>query len=86
MQITVPDQKLGRVGSVVDTSATVSYLISMSGAAFLADAIGTRTVFVAAGLIAALSIFPALLMMQEPTASLTLPGEVRASVDQPIEA
>lgn len=86
MQITVPDEKLGRVGSVVDTSATVSYLISMSGAALLAEAIGTRTVFVAAGLIAALSIFPALTMMQEPTASFASPAELPASVDQPIEA
>ena len=66
MQTTVPDEKLGRVGSVVDTCTTLSYLISMSGAAFLADVFGMRTVFVAAGIITALSVLPALTMMKEP--------------------
>lgn len=66
MQITVPDAKLGRVGSVMDSSMTLSYLISMSGAAFLADAFGMRAVFVASGVITALSILPALTMMKEP--------------------
>jgi DHA3 family macrolide efflux protein-like MFS transporter len=66
MQVAVPDDKLGRVSSVVDTTGTVSYLISMGGAAFLADAMGIRTVFVAAGVITALSVVPALTMMKEP--------------------
>ncbi len=69
MQITVPDEKLGRVGSVVDTTMTLSYLISMSGAAFLADAFGMRAVFVASGIITTLSVLPALTMMQEPQAT-----------------
>ncbi len=69
MQITVPDDKLGRVSSVVDTTGTVSYLISMSGAAFLAEAMGIRTVFVAAGVITAISLLPALIMMKEPKES-----------------
>jgi DHA3 family macrolide efflux protein-like MFS transporter len=69
IQITVPDEKLGRVGSVVDTTMTISYLISMSGAAFLADAFGMRTVFVASGVITAFSVLPALTMMQEPVTS-----------------
>jgi MFS family permease len=66
MQITVPDEKLGRVGSVMDTSMTLSYLISMSSAAFLADAFGMRAVFVASGIVTAFSILPALTMMKEP--------------------
>jgi predicted MFS family arabinose efflux permease len=69
VQVTVPDEKLGRVGSVIDTTVTVSYLISMSAAAFLADAFGIRTVFVGAGIVTALSIIPALTMMKEPTTS-----------------
>jgi len=69
MQVTVPDDKLGRVSSVVDTTGTVSYLISMSGAAFLAEAMGIRTVFVAAGVITSLSLLPALTIMKEPEES-----------------
>jgi DHA3 family macrolide efflux protein-like MFS transporter len=88
MQITVPDGKLGRVGSVVDTSITLSYLISMSGAAFLADAFGMRTVFVAAGIITALSILPALTMMKEPESpsSEVLCAEGPVSSEQLLEA
>jgi DHA3 family macrolide efflux protein-like MFS transporter len=88
MQITVPDEKLGRVGSVVDTSITLSYLISMSSAAFLADAFGMRTVFVAAGIITALSILPALMMMKEPESlpSEVLRAEGSVSSDQLMEA
>ena len=71
LQRTVPDQKLGRVSSVVDTTMTLSYLLSMGGAASLAEALGIRAVFVAAGLVTALSALPALIMMKEPeTASL----------------
>ncbi len=88
MQATVPDEKLGRVGSVVDTSTTLSYLISMSGAAFLADAFGMRTVFVAAGIITALSVLPALTMMREPEPlpSEVLRREVAASAEELMEA
>jgi DHA3 family macrolide efflux protein-like MFS transporter len=88
IQITVPDEKLGRVGSVVDTSITLSYLISMSGAAFLADAFGMRTVFVAAGIITALSILPALTMMKEPESpsSEVLRAEGPVSSEQLLEA
>lgn len=70
MQVIVPDDKLGRVSSVVDTTMTVSYLISMSGAALLADAFGMRNVFLLSGLITALSILPALTMMKEPAESV----------------
>jgi MFS family permease len=88
MQITVPDEKLGRVGSVVDTSVTLSYLISMSGAAFLADAFGMRTVFIASGIITTLSVLPALTMMKEPEmpSSDAPPLEVRAASEQTAEA
>jgi MFS family permease len=66
VQVAVPDEKLGRVASVADTTMTLSYLISMGGAAFLADAFGIRTVFVGAGIITALAVLPALTMMKEP--------------------
>jgi MFS family permease len=80
MQVTVPDDKLGRVGSVVDTTVTVSYLVSMGGAAFLAGALGIRAVFVGAGLVTVLSVLPALTMMREPGARPPRPPE---SVGQP---
>ena len=88
MQTTVPDEKLGRVGSVVDTSITLSYLISMSGAAFLADAFGIRAVFVAAGIVTALSILPALTMMKEPKSLIPegLHAEGPVSSEQLMEA
>ncbi|MGB3906505.1 MAG: MFS transporter [Anaerolineae bacterium] len=87
MQITVPDDKLGRVGSVVDTTMTVSYLISMSGAAFLADAFGMRTVFVASGIITTLSVIPAFTMMKEPDSPIPEASEAKAvaSTRQPAE-
>ena len=88
MQVTVPDDKLGRVGSVVDTSMTLSYLISMSGAAFLADAFGMRTIFVASGIITTLAVIPALIMMKEPetTPPGPLPLEMQAASEKAVEA
>lgn len=89
MQLTVPDEKLGRVGSVVDTSTTLSYLISMSGAAFLADALGMRAVFVASGIITTLSVLPALTIMKEPESppmEEPLPTQVPASAERLQEA
>jgi DHA3 family macrolide efflux protein-like MFS transporter len=84
MQVAVPDAKLGRVSSMVDTTGTISYLISMGGAAVLADVIGIRTVFVAAGVITALSVLPALTMMKEPESTAhPAPGARRpGSTDQ----
>jgi DHA3 family macrolide efflux protein-like MFS transporter len=66
MQRIVPDEKLGRVSSVVDTTMTLSYLLSMGTAASLGDALGIRGVFVGAGLVTALAALPALVMMKEP--------------------
>ncbi len=87
MQVAVPDAKLGRVSSVVDTTGTVSYLISMGSAAVLADVIGIRTVFIAAGVITALSVLPALTMMKEPESTAhPAPGARRQrSTDQLVE-
>jgi DHA3 family macrolide efflux protein-like MFS transporter len=87
MQVTVPDDKLGRVSSVVETTMTVSYLISMSGAALLADALGMRNVFVLSGLITALSIVPALTMMKEPEESArpVRQGDGHPSVEHLVE-
>lgn len=88
IQITVPDEKLGRVGSVVDTSVTLSYLMSMSGAAFLADAFGVRAVFVASGIVTSLSVLPALTMIKEPepTPSEPLPLDVPPASQRIVEA
>jgi DHA3 family macrolide efflux protein-like MFS transporter len=87
VQVIVPDDKLGRVSSVVDTTMTVSYLISMSGAALLAEALGMRNVFVLSGLITALSIVPALTMMKEPeeSAQPVRHGDVHPSVEPLVE-
>jgi MFS family permease len=77
MQVAVPDEKLGRVASGADTTMTLSYLVSMGGAAFLADAFGIRTVFVGAGIITALSVLPAPTMMKEPETGA--PGALETS-------
>ena len=66
IQRTVPNEKLGRVSSVVETTMTLSYLLSMGGAAFLADALGIRAVFIGAGMVTALAVLPALTIMTEP--------------------
>jgi DHA3 family macrolide efflux protein-like MFS transporter len=87
VQVIVPDDKLGRVSGVVDTTLTVSYLISMSGAALLADAFGMRNVLLLSGLITALSVLPALTMMKEPETSAQPMhlGDVRPSVEPLVE-
>jgi DHA3 family macrolide efflux protein-like MFS transporter len=88
VQVIVPDDKLGRVSSVVDTTVTVSYLISMSAAAFLADVFGMRNVIILSGLVTALSILPALTMMKEPeeSAQPVRQGDVRPAVEPLVEA
>jgi DHA3 family macrolide efflux protein-like MFS transporter len=88
VQVIVPDDKLGRVSSVVDTTVTVSYLISMSAAAFLADVFGMRNVVILSGLVTALSILPALTMMKEPeeSAQRVRQGDVRPAVEPLVEA
>jgi DHA3 family macrolide efflux protein-like MFS transporter len=71
IQRTVPDEKLGRVSSVLETTMTVSYLLSMGGAAFLADALGIRSAIVGAGLVTAFAVLPALTIMSEPGPRIT---------------
>jgi DHA3 family macrolide efflux protein-like MFS transporter len=82
VQTTVPDAKMGRVSSVVDTTTVLSYLLSMGGAAFLADAFGVRNVLFAAGLVTALSFLPALTMMKEPETITPTPAESGAQPAQ----
>jgi predicted MFS family arabinose efflux permease len=78
IQIAVPDEMLGRVSSVADTAMTLSYLVSMGGAAFLGEALGIRAVFMASGIVTALAALPALSMMKEP--EIGAPGLLRKSV------
>jgi DHA3 family macrolide efflux protein-like MFS transporter len=86
IQLIVPDQKLGRVSSVVDTTMTLSYLLSMGGAAFLADAFGLRTIFIAAGIVTALAALPALTMMKEPEqAPLRAPSSSHQDLAEGVE-
>jgi len=52
VQRTVPSSKLGRVGALLSTVMTASNVISMAAAGVVAGAIGVRSVFAIAGLIA----------------------------------
>jgi DHA3 family macrolide efflux protein-like MFS transporter len=66
MQIAVPDLKRGRVGSALNALTTLAGLLSMAGAAALAEVIPLRTVYVASGLITALAGPVALVALREP--------------------
>jgi MFS family permease len=52
VQRTVPGSKLGRVGALLSTVMTATNVISMAAAGVIAGAIGVRSVFALAGLIA----------------------------------
>lgn len=52
IQRTVPGSKLGRVGALLSTVMTATNVISMAAAGVIAGAIGVRSVFALAGLIA----------------------------------
>lgn len=68
MQVAVPDEKRGRVGSAVNALAMAAGLVSMSAAAVFGDRFGLRNVYIACGLINGLSGLLALWFGREPEA------------------
>ena len=60
MQKLVPLEKMGRVGGTMNTSQSMATLVSMGIGGIVADIVGPRTVFVAAGLIGVLAAMVAL--------------------------
>ena len=55
LQIAVPDEKRGRVGSSLNASVTIGGLLSMGFAAFFSEMIGLRNMFIFVGALIAIS-------------------------------
>jgi len=55
IQLAVPDDKRGRVGSAMNALSTAARLISMAVAATLSEAIGLRTIYIICGVLVVLS-------------------------------
>ncbi len=55
MQLAIPDEKRGRVGSAMNAITMVGYLASMMAATFLGDLVGLRPIYIVCGLILAAS-------------------------------
>jgi predicted MFS family arabinose efflux permease len=55
IQTSVPDEQRGRTSAANNSVITIANLLSMAAAGLLADAIGTRGVFVAGGVVVMLA-------------------------------
>ena len=66
MQLAVPDQKRGRVGSALNALTTAAGLVSMAVVAALGEVVALRLVYVAAGLVVAAGGVVGLFVLQEP--------------------
>ena len=66
MQLAVPDLKRGRVGSALNAITTAASLISMATAAYLADLVGQRQIYIICGLIISAAGFVGLVVLKEP--------------------
>ena len=70
MQANVPDEKLGRAGSALNTVITLMSVVSMASAGLLGDALGIRQVFfLSGGVTACAGLLAAVLMRSPATAS-----------------
>lgn len=74
MQIAVPDEKRGRVGSAVNALGTAAGLISMAAASFFGDRFGLRNIYILCGLINVLAGLLALWIGRDPEAAVTSPA------------
>jgi MFS family permease len=68
MQVVVPDEKRGRVGSAINAIATAVGLVSMSAASLFGDQIGLRNVYIVCGFINILAGAISLIIGVEPEA------------------
>ncbi len=77
LQLTVPDEKRGRVGGAVNAIATAAGLVSMAAASLIAETIGLRTVYVICGVLVGLAGLVALRIPEPAPAgpSPALPAE-----------
>ena len=66
VQMSVPNDKLGRVNAALNTAVTTASLISMGVAGVAGDAIGIRTVFLICGAITLLAAAVGAWMIEEP--------------------
>jgi DHA3 family macrolide efflux protein-like MFS transporter len=86
MQLAVPDDRRGRVNSVMNALTTAASLISMAAAAGLGEVIGLRTIYIACGFIVLLSGLLAFRIPEPaPVAEREEPVRVAAPVPAPAE-
>jgi DHA3 family macrolide efflux protein-like MFS transporter len=66
IQMSVPNDTLGRVNSAIGTTVTVANLLSMGAAGVAGDAIGIRNVFLFCGVMAVLAAIVGVFLIEEP--------------------
>lgn len=76
MQANVPDDKLGRAGSALNTVVTLASVVSMASAGLLGDALGVRQVFFLSGGVTAFAGLLAAILMRPPPAAIPLATQV----------
>ncbi len=73
LQVTVPDEKRGRVGGVVNSIATVAGVASMATASLISETVGLRAVYVTCGVLVGLAGLVAL-RIPEPVPAVRAPA------------
>ncbi|HIC89391.1 MAG TPA: MFS transporter [Anaerolineae bacterium] len=74
VQVSVPNEKLGRVNSVTGTAATAANVVSMALAAVLGDLMDIRIIYAACGVLGLLSSMLGFVVLREPEAPSTVPA------------
>jgi MFS family permease len=72
LQVAVPDEKRGRVGSAVNALGTATGLVSMGAASLFGDAFGLRNVYIVCGLICISAGLLTLFIGREPEAAVAV--------------
>jgi len=85
IQLAVPDEKRGRVGSAMNALSTAARLISMAAAATLGEMIGLRTIYIICGALVALSALVAV-RIPEPAPAVARPEPASALAGVPAPA
>jgi DHA3 family macrolide efflux protein-like MFS transporter len=82
MQLAVPDEKRGRVGSAMNALSTAARLVSMAAAATLGETVGLRAIYVICGVIVSSAGFVGF-RIPEPTSPETVPQTATIPAELP---
>lgn len=83
LQQGVPKEMIGRAGSVVDMSISVSHLLSMAGAGWLGDLLGLRQAYVFGGAMMVIGALVSWVLLRVPAGAIEAPDERELEVPAP---